>query len=72
MNQFERVDNLMQQLVGNENRRHSAETIKELFNLYNEIFNAREYSTSCGGCRKRVYERLRQWWCDNNGQINNN
>jgi hypothetical protein len=71
MTQFEKVDALMKNLVGKENRSHSAETIRTLFNLHNEVFNAREYSTSCGGCRKRVYERLRQWWWDNSGKINN-
>lgn len=65
---FKEVDDLMQRLVGKENHRHDAQTIRELFNIHNVVFpNMLEYSTSCGGCRSRVYNRLRQWWEDNGG-----
>jgi len=65
---FGRVDGLMQLLVGKEGHRHPAETITIMFNLYNEVFGAREYSKSCGGCRERVYKGLKQWWVDKGGK----
>jgi hypothetical protein len=68
--QFQRVDALMQTLVGRESHNHNPEVITHLFNLYNEVFLAREYSKSCGGCRERVYKGLKQWWIDNGGVKN--
>lgn len=65
---FQEVDNLMQQLIGRENHNHNASVITELFNLHNKVYMDRpEYSRSCGGCRQRVYERLKTWWQDNGG-----
>ena len=71
MNQelFNRVDALMQNLVGKEGHNHPAETITILFNLYNETFATREYSKSCGSCRERVYNGLKRWWQDNGGKL---
>jgi hypothetical protein len=69
--QFQKVDAMMQNLVGRENHRHDAQTIRELFNLHNELFPATlEYSVSCGGCRQRVYGRVKQWWQDRGGKKN--
>jgi hypothetical protein len=63
---FNRVDALMSTLVGRENYNHNAQVIREMFNLHNEVYpNNLEFSTSCGGCRQRVYQRLKQWWSDN-------
>jgi len=68
---FNRVDGLMQRLVGREDYRQDAQTIRELFNLHNETFPTMlEYSVSCGGCRERVYNRLRDWWQTNGGVKN--
>lgn len=68
---FNRVDDLMQRLVGREDYPQNALTIRELFNIHNEVFpNTLEYSTSCSGCRMRVYNRLRDWWQNNSGQKN--
>lgn len=64
---FKRVDDLMQELFGRESINHQAHVITELFNLHNEIFNAKEYNKACSGCRKRVYNKLRLWWIDNGG-----
>ncbi len=67
---FNRVDALMSTLVGRENYNHNAQVIREMFNLHNEVYpNNLEFSTSCGGCRQRVYQRLKQWWIDNGGKI---
>jgi hypothetical protein len=62
---FTRVDNIMIKLWGKENHNHSAITIRELFNIHNELFEQKEYSTSCGGCRARVYTRVKDWWLSN-------
>ncbi len=65
---FDKVDAMMQNLYGKEGNRHDAQTIRELFNLHNELFPATlEFSVSCGGCRSRVYNRVMQWWLDNGG-----
>lgn len=64
---FNRVDALMQQLVGKEGARHEAHTIREMFNLHNEATGIMEYSTSCGSCRQRVYNRLKEWWVAQGG-----
>lgn len=63
---FKEVDTLMLSLVGKENHNHNAVVIRELFNLHNRVFpHNLEFSTSCGGCRQRVYKKLKQWWIDN-------
>ena len=65
---FNQVDDLMQRLVGKEDYKQDAITIRELFNIHNVVFpQTLEYSVSCGGCRSRVYNRLKQWWIDNGG-----
>ena len=65
---FDEVDELMQSLIGRENHNHNAEVITRLFNLHNKVyFDRQEHSRSCGGCRQRVYNRLKTWWIENNG-----
>ncbi len=69
--QFAEVDAMMQNLVGKENHRHDAQTIRELFNLHNRVFpHTLEYSVSCSGCRARVYNRLKEWWNERGGKKN--
>ena len=63
--QFLKVHNLMVRLIGKENHNHRPETIRELFNLHNSVTGVMEYSVSCGGCRKRVYNRLKDWYYNN-------
>lgn len=36
--------------------------VKELFFLHNDRFLPRETGTSCGGCRARVYNRMKKHW----------
>jgi hypothetical protein len=68
MTLFEEVDELLQGLVGRENHNHNAETIGKLFRLHNKVYlDKPEYSQSCGGCRQRVYNRLKTWWSENGG-----
>ena len=59
---FNRVDALMVTLIGKESHRHGPDVIRNLFNLHNEATGIMEYSVSCGGCRARVYKRLKEWW----------
>jgi hypothetical protein len=67
---FNRVDAMMSSLVGKENHNHNAQVIRELFNLHNELNpQSLEFSTSCSGCRARVYQRVKQWWIDNGGKV---
>ena len=62
---FNEVDALMQNLYGKEGYRHDAQTIRNLFNIHNVLFpNTLEYSVNCGGCRERVYNRVRDWWLE--------
>lgn len=69
-NLFQRVDDLMQQLVGRESHRHGPDVIRLMFNLHNEAHpKTLEYSVGCGGCRERVYKRLKEWWYENGGQL---
>ena len=68
MELFDEVDDLLQTLVGRENHNHPPEVISKMFRLHNKAFLDRpEYSQSCGGCRQRVYNRLKSWWLDNGG-----
>lgn len=63
---FKKIDELMSALNGREYERQSSETIKLLFELHNKTFpNNKEYSTTCGGCRQRVYNRLKDYWLKN-------
>lgn len=68
---FGEVDALMQRLYGKEGHRHDGNTIRELFNIHNVVFpQTLEYSTSCSGCRARVYERVKNWWLEHGGKLN--
>jgi hypothetical protein len=62
---FIEVHNLVQRLLGKENHNHKPETIRELFNLHNRATGIIEYSTSCSGCRARVWTRLKEWYYNN-------
>lgn len=35
---------------------------KEMFLLYNERLKPRETNMSCGGCRQRVYDKLKKYY----------
>ncbi len=64
--EWTRVDGLMQSLYGREAYNHESHVIRELFNVHNVCYpNAMEHSTSCGGCRARVYSRMVTFWLEN-------
>ena len=51
---------------GRENERVPADVIRQIFNLHNRVFPfAQEHSTGCGGCRERVWNRLKTWYWEN-------
>ena len=62
--QFERLHELMSRMIGHEYANHPAHDISALFQLNNLLF-AHEYSQSCGGCRQRVYNQLKDWYLNN-------
>jgi hypothetical protein len=63
--QYDRVHNFMSDMRGKESHNHPAEKITELFNIHNMCFpNNPEYSKSCGGCRARVYNRMKTFWSE--------
>ena len=60
---FLELEPLMLHWIGREYERVPAETITQLFNIHNRIFQDRpEYSKSCGGCRQRVWSKLVTWY----------
>lgn len=62
--QFEQLHTVMLTMIGKETSRHPPENISLLFRLNNLIFAA-EYSQSCGGCRQRVYNRMKEYYLSN-------
>lgn len=63
---FSKLHGLVQAWEGKEDQRVPADVITEMFNVHNQIFpNNREYSKSCGGCRQRVWNRLKAHYHSN-------
>lgn len=51
---------------GKENQNVPAEVISHIFSVHNRIFpHMPEYSKGCGGCRERVWRRLKDWHEEN-------
>lgn len=66
---FIRLNNIMLE-IGDTNYSNSQQT-QELFNLNNLIYpDLKEYSTYCGACRGRVYNRLKRYWDHNKTKLN--
>lgn len=49
----------------------SASQITELFNLHNDRFLPFETGRSCGACRQRVYNKLKDYYLTNLKPTNN-
>jgi len=63
---FQLIHRLVQDWEGKEDHRVPAHIITEMFNAHNMAFpNNREYSKSCGGCRQRVWNRLKAYYHEN-------
>jgi hypothetical protein len=69
----EELNSIMQRVYGKENHSHPAEVITVLFTTHNNLAKENgwplEYSRSCGGCRQRVYARLRDLWLSLGGKL---
>lgn len=65
---FVRLHNLVQEWEGKENRRVPANVITDMFNVYNSIFERKEYSKGCAGCRAKVWNRLKEYYHANKQQ----
>lgn len=51
---------------GKENSRVPADVITLIFNMHNKVFwENKEYSKGCGGCRERVWNKLKTWYFTN-------
>lgn len=64
VNWEEKVIALMSQLEG-KGRADSAQQITDLFNLHNDRFMPFETGRSCGACRQRVYNKMREYYVFN-------
>jgi len=63
---FIRAHHLVDAWAGKENQRIPADVISEIFSVHNQIFPDRpEYSKGCGGCRQRVWNKLKTWYYEN-------
>jgi hypothetical protein len=63
---FLRAETLVSNWQGKENTRVPADVITEIFNVHNKIFFERqEHSRGCGGCRERVWNKLKTWYHEN-------
>lgn len=55
------LDNLMNELEGKD--KILAHQTDLLYKLHNELYpHLKEYNVSCGSCRERVYNRVREFW----------
>lgn len=67
---FFRAQALVNDWQGKENQRVPAEVIREIFNTHNEIYpDNPEYSVGCGGCRERVWSKVKNWYHENKQQF---
>lgn len=63
---FQALHHLILDWRGKEDYRVPAHIITEMFNVHNRIFMDKpEYSKSCGGCRQRVWNRLKTHYDEN-------
>lgn len=61
--QLQQFKTFMDTIIGKESHNHHYHIIKELFDWHNILFpNQKEKlsSSSCGGCRARVYKKVKQ------------
>lgn len=58
---MKRMDALMPRLI-EKNTGESKADITELFFLYNDRLRPRENSPGCGGCRKRVFMKMKDYY----------
>ena len=60
---FKEVEDLVLDLEPKVNQNIPADRIRVMFNLHNKVyFRNMEHSTACGGCRGRVWNRLKTFY----------
>lgn len=63
---FSRLKNLVEEWEGKENYNVPAHVITEMFLVHNKIWWERqEHSRACGGCRQRVWGKLKGYYHEN-------
>lgn len=63
---FIKIHCLVNDWNGKEDQNVPAHIITEIFTMHNKVFWERpEYSKGCGGCRQRVWNKLKTWYFEN-------
>ena len=63
---FMMAHHLVVEWEGKENYNVPAHIISDIFSVHNKIFlDKPEYSKGCGGCRQRVWSRLKTYYHEN-------
>ena len=63
---FLKAHHLVQEWEGKENYNVPAHIISDIFSVHNQIFlDKPEYSKGCGGCRQRVWARVKTYYHEN-------
>ena len=63
---WNKIEELVLEWTGKENRVVPANVVTEMFNAHNKSHpNQQEHSRSCGGCRSRVWLRLKNYYAEN-------
>ena len=65
---MDRMNALMPILIEKGSR--NKQDVTELFFLYNDRLTPRENKPECGGCRKRVFERMKRYYSELNANTN--
>lgn len=61
--QFLEIEALVLELEPKINQNLPADKIRLLFNLHNKVYwRNQEHSTGCGGCRSRVWNKMKTWY----------
>lgn len=60
---WQKLEALYNEWKGKENYRVPAHTVTEMFNVHNYFYpQTPEWSKGCGGCRERVWRRLKEYY----------
>jgi hypothetical protein len=63
---FIQIECLVNDWNGKEDYNVPAHVITLIFNMHNVVFwERKEYSRGCGGCRSRVWNKLKSWYFEN-------
>lgn len=59
---FNQVRVLVMEFEGKESRNTPGHIVTQIFTLHNQIFDKKEYSKGCAGCRERCWNKLKTWY----------